>query len=53
MQKGSHIEVWNECSRIIENIIGAQMFERWFKPLKPLSLKDSTLTLEVPSDFYR
>ena len=53
MQQGSHIEVWSKCSRIIENIIGAQMFERWFKPLKPLSLKDSTLTIEVPSDFYR
>ena len=53
MQQGSHIEIWRECSTIIENVIGAQMFERWFKPLKPLSLKDSVLTIEVPSDFYR
>jgi chromosomal replication initiator protein len=25
----------------------------WFKPIKPVSLADSTLTLEVPSEFFR
>lgn len=46
-------EVWGECMRIIENIIGSQKFVRWFKPLKPVSLQNSTITVEVPSDFYR
>ncbi len=46
-------EVWGECMRIIENIIGSQKFVRWFKPLKPVSLQNSTITIEVPSDFYR
>lgn len=46
-------EVWGECMRVIENIIGSQKFERWFKPLKPVSLQNSTITIEVPSDFYR
>lgn len=53
MEEKKYNEVWSECLRIIENIIGAQMFDRWFKPLKPVSLQDSTITVEVPSDFYR
>ncbi len=53
MAEKKYNEIWSECLRIIENIIGAQMFDRWFKPLKPVSLQDSTITVEVPSDFYR
>lgn len=53
MAKKNHIDVWNECLRIIENLINPQMFNSWFKPLKPVSLQDSTITIEVPSDFYR
>lgn len=48
-----HIEVWNSCLSIIENIIEPQKFNRWFKPLKPVSFKDQTITIEVPTDFYR
>ena len=53
MTEKNHIDVWNECLRIIENLINPQMFNSWFKPLKPVSLQDSTITIEVPSDFYR
>ena len=53
MAEKNHIDVWNECLRIIENLINPQMFNSWFKPLKPVSLQDSTITIEVPSDFYR
>lgn len=37
---------------MITNIIGEQMSARWFKPIVPISLEGSTLTLEVPSGFY-
>lgn len=47
------MDKWGECLRIIENIIGSQMFERWFKPLKLISVQGSVVTIEVPSDFYR
>ena len=53
MGEQRYIEVWNECLRVIEQVIGPQMFARWFKPLVPLSLQGSTITIEVPSDFYR
>ena len=48
-----HIEVWNNCLHIIEQIVEPQQFATWFKPIRPYSLKDSTLTVEVPSDFFR
>ena len=48
-----HIEIWNSCLSIIENIIEPQKFNMWFKPLKPVSFKDSTITLEVPTEFFR
>ena len=48
-----HIDVWNNCLRIIEQIIEPRQFETWFKPVRPVSIVDSTLQLEVPSDFFR
>ena len=52
-QVEQHILLWNNCLRIIEQIIEPQKFNTWFKPLKPISFKDSTITVEVPSDFFR
>lgn len=48
-----HITIWNNCLQIIEQIIGPQKFDTWFKPIVPISMNDSTLTVEVPSDFFR
>lgn len=52
-EKERYISVWEDCLRIIEQNIKPQQFETWFKPLRPVSLVDSALTLEVPSDYYR
>ena len=49
----NHIVSWDSCLRIISEIVEAQQFETWFKRIKPVSLVDSTLTVEVPSDFFR
>ncbi|MCQ2149282.1 MAG: chromosomal replication initiator protein DnaA [Bacteroidales bacterium] len=51
--QGRHIDVWNNFLRIIEQIIEPQKFSTWFTPIVPLSMVDSTLTVEVPSDFFR
>ena len=51
--KDRHIDVWDNCLRIIEQIVEARKFETWFKPIRPVSLEASTLTVEVPSDFFR
>ena len=48
-----HIAVWANCLQIIENNIDQQQFNTWFKNIRPVSLEDSNLTVEVPSDFFR
>ena len=48
-----HISVWNECLRIFEQNIDPKQFSVWFKAIIPVSLVDSTLTIEVPTDFFR
>ena len=48
-----HIAVWNNCLQIIASNIDPQKFNTWFKPIRPVSLVDSTLTVEVPTDFFR
>ena len=48
-----HISVWNECLRIFEQNVDPKQFNVWFKSIVPVSLEGSTLTLEVPTDFFR
>ena len=48
-----HISVWNNCLNFIGQNIDARQFNLWFKPIKPVSLVESTLTVEVPSEFFR
>ena len=45
--------MWNNCLQIIASNIDPQKFNTWFKPIRPVSLVDSTLTVEVPTDFFR
>jgi len=52
MMEQKHILVWNECLRIFENILDSQQFATWFKPIVPVSIKDSSLTVQVPSHFF-
>ena len=53
LETEKHIQVWKDCLRIIERNIEPQQYETWFKPIRPVSLVDSTLTIEVPTDYYR
>ncbi len=48
-----YVEVWTNFLQIIENVVEPQKFSTWFKPIKPVKLEGSTLTVEVPSDFFR
>ncbi|MCQ2300190.1 MAG: chromosomal replication initiator protein DnaA [Bacteroidales bacterium] len=53
----SHKTVWNECLVIIKDILGKdpkqeKAFKTWFEPIVPVGLDDSTLTIQVPSQFY-
>ncbi|MBQ9309994.1 MAG: chromosomal replication initiator protein DnaA [Bacteroidales bacterium] len=51
--KERHIDCWNNCLQIISQIIEPQQFDTWFKRIRPVSLVDSTITVEVPSLFFR
>ena len=53
MTQQRHISVWNNCLRFIQENIDPRQFNLWFTPIKPVSLVESTLTVEVPSEFFR
>ena len=48
-----HISVWNHFLKMVADIVEPQKFTNWFTKVRPVSLVDSTLTVEVPSDFVR
>ena len=48
-----HISVWNNCLQFIGQNIDPKQFSVWFKPIRPVALEDSTLKIEVPSEFFR
>ena len=53
MTNERHILVWNNCLNFIRQNIEPKQFNLWFGPIKPVSLIESTLTVEVPSEFFR
>jgi chromosomal replication initiator protein len=53
MLQDKHTAIWSNCLRIIENIVEPQQFKTWFSPIKAVSFVDSTLTIEVPTEFFR
>jgi chromosomal replication initiator protein len=44
--------VWQNCLDIIKDIVEWQHFKTWFEPIKPVSLKNKVLTIQVPSQFF-
>src|SRR5690606_361549 len=44
--------VWNECLRVIEQHVNDQSFSTWFKPINPVRIEGSVLTIQVPSQFF-
>ena len=53
MNETNHIEVWARCLDIIKDNVPPESFRTWFGPVKPMSLVNNVLTIEVPSDFWR
>lgn len=44
--------VWKECLIFIKDNIQPQAYKTWFEPIIPIELKESTLTIQVPSMFF-
>ena len=53
MNQERHISVWSNCLQFIQQNIEPQQYNTWFWPIKSVSLVESTLTVEVPSEFFR
>ena len=43
---------WDECLSIIKESINPNSFTTWFKPINPVDLNGTDLTVEVPSQFF-
>ncbi len=48
----SHENVWINCLKIIKDNVSEQSFRTWFEPIKPVSIHESILTIQVPSQFF-
>ena len=48
----NHEEIWNNCLTVIRSNVSHQNFKIWFEPILPVSIKDSILTIQVPSQFF-
>ena len=48
----NHEEVWHVCLSVIKDNVNLQSYKTWFEPIKPLRIKDSVLTIQVPSQFF-
>ncbi|MEZ0483678.1 chromosomal replication initiator protein DnaA [Fibrella aquatica] len=44
--------VWNNCLRVIQEIVPEPSFKTWFEPIIPLRLHGKVLTIQVPSEFF-
>ena len=53
MNSNLHIQVWNNCLQMIQDVIPPAQFKTWFTPIKPVSLVGDKFTIEVPSEFVR
>ncbi len=45
-------QVWNLCLDFIRENTTQEVFETWFKPIKPVKLDGKILTIEVPTPLY-
>ena len=45
-------QVWENSLKVIKDNISWQAYKTWFEPIKPVSLENEILTIEVPSQFF-
>lgn len=44
--------IWKECLKAIKESVTLMTFNTWFLPIKPLALDNSTLKVQLPSQFF-
>ena len=43
---------WGRLLNAAERKVNPKEFERWFRPLRPLEVSSSTVTVAVPNEFF-
>lgn len=44
--------IWDECLKTIKSNVTNMTFNTWFSPIKAVGLIESTLTIQLPSNFF-
>ncbi len=52
MIESNHVGLWNRCLDIIRDNVPETTYKTWFSPIIPLKYEDSTLIVQVPSQFF-
>lgn len=52
MTKSSHVMLWDDCLKIIQDNVPESTYKTWFAPIVPLKYSDNTLVIQVPSQFF-
>ena len=47
----SHEQVWKDAGKALQGMLNADLFSRWFAPIRSIEIKDETLILGVVNDF--
>lgn len=50
-ESGKLGQMWGACLEFIRDNVSQTVFDTWFADIRPMSLADGTLTIEVPSPF--
>jgi chromosomal replication initiator protein len=44
--------VWDKCLYTIRQHVNNQSFKTWFEPIRPVNLRETSLTIQVPNRFF-
>ena len=53
LNKLTAFEAWSKAIISLQNELSPHVYERWLKPIQPLSISESTLLLGAPDDFFK
>ena len=46
------VSAWRDCLKTIKDNVTLMTYNTWFLPIKPLELENSTLKVQLPSNFF-
>ncbi len=47
-----HVNLWKECLKTFKQNVPEMTYNTWFLPIKPVELVNSTLRVQIPSQFF-